>query len=551
MTTHLDPGNQTQRRIIWSIYYFALVATGCNAWTSWGQWSGFNWVAPLIVLLGSAGLTLTWLDYEWWHEHLNPIGLVTALFGVGVAGFGIIHGSRYFMTDSAAFNQRASSLLLKGLNPYTAHFDAAHLALSNAANFWTYTLNGGHIDQLSYPAGSFLIQAPLQWLGFTHLTSDYLDLLAWLATGVIIYFAVAPKYRWIAPVLLLTSVFTYIFTHGGTDALFVPFLAIAAWRSSIFLDNHAPRWQRWIGPLALGVACSIKQTPWFAAPLLLLVVVAQARDFDRSRWKIGAQYVALATLPFVLLNVPFVLWNAKAWWHGVLIPLTQPLLPDGQGLISLVQHGFFSSVTPNWLSLAGAGIWLLIACAIWASPVRWSRVWLFALPLVFFVAARSLTAYYIDFFPAAIVTALTIRPNNPPFKRATLTTHIARGFGAGLVILGLAVAFIPAKLSVHVAGYSVGAGGQQINNLKLTFTNSSSQDVTPHVLVLVSGSHPVGFWNTPNPVIPAHKTVTVTYTAPNPVWLFNKGTNWLVEATTTGPSTMISTRTQRWEWSPH
>ncbi len=551
MTTQLDTGGQTQRRIIWSVYYFTLVATGCNEWASWGQWVGFNWVAPLIVLLGLTGLTLTWLDNPWWHEHLNPIGLGTALFSVGVAGFGVIHGSNYFMTDSAAFNQRATSLFLKGINPYTAHFNPMHLDLSKAANFWTYTLNGGHIDQVSYPAGAFLLQAPVQWLGLTHLTSDYLDLVAWLATGLVIYFAVTPKYRWIAPVLLVTSVFTYIFTHGGTDALFVPFLTLAAWRTTIFVDAQATRWQRWIGPLALGMACSIKQTPWFAAPLLLLVVLAAARDIDRSRWRVGTSYVVLALIPFTTLNLPFIFWNAKAWWHGTLIPLTQPLIPDGQGLVSVVQHGLLTSITPNWLSVAGLGIFILLAVDVWSNPLRWSKAWLFALPLVLFVAARSLTAYYIDFLPAGIVAALSVRHVERSLTQSTLTLRVLRGFGAGLIAFGLILAFIPAHLSVQVNGYSVLSQGQQIENLKLTFTNSSSQAIEPHVLVMVAGAHPVGFWTTKDPIVPAHSTVSLTYTSPNPVWIFTRGTNWIVEATTTSPNAMITSATQVWQWSPH
>lgn len=549
MTPHLDSSGQTQRRLIWSIYYFALVATGCNEWGSWSQWVDFNWVAPFVVLIGLTGLTLTWLDSDWWHDHLNPVGLGTALFSVGLAGFGVIHGSNYFMTDSAAFNQRATSLILKGINPYTAHFNPAHLALSNANNFWTYTLTGGHIDQVSYPAGAFLLQAPFQWLGFTHLTSDYLDLAAWLATGLLIYFAAAPKYRWVAPMLLATSVFTYIFTHGGTDALFVPFLVIAAWRTTIFLDTQAPRWQRWIGPVSLGVACSIKQTPWFAAPLLLLVVLAEARDLDRSRWKIGAGYVALALAPFLALNLPFILWNAKAWWHGTLIPLTQPLIPDGQGLVSVVQHGLLNSVTPNWLSIAGVGILLLIAVAMWSHPLRWSKAWLFALPLVFFITARSLTAYYIDFLPAGIVAALTVRHVERPLTRSTLNLRILRGFGTGLLVLGLLCAFIPAGLSVRVTGYEVLSGGQQLGHLKLSITNSRAQPIEPHVLVLVAGAHPVGFWSTSHPIVPAYSTVTLIYRAPSPVWIFDNGTSWIVEATTTSPNTMVTTATQIWKWA--
>lgn len=551
MTSHLDSGGQTQRRIIWSVYYFALVAMGCNQWASWGQWVGFNIVAPLIVLIGLVGLTLTWLDLSWWEKNQNPFGLISALFSVGVGGYGVIHGSNYFMTDSAAFNQRATALILHGTNPYTVHLNPAKLALSNAANFWTYNLGGGHVDQVSYPAGAFLLQAPFQWLGFTHLTSDYLDLLAWLVTGVIIYLAVSPKHRWIAPLLLVTSVFTYIFTHGGTDALFVPFLVLATWRTWIFLDSQAPRWQRWLGPLALGVACSIKQTPWFAAPLLFIVVLTEARERDLSLVKSGAKYIALVALPFALLNGPFILWNAKAWWHGTMIPLTQPLIPDGQGLISVVQHGLLRSVTPSWLTLSGLGVLILLASALWSNPLRWSRAWLFALPVVFFVAARSLTAYYIDFIPAGVIAALTIRHDERTLSRVSTALRVVQGFGAASIVLGFTLAFWPSPLSVRIDNYAVTAGGQQLDNLKVTFTNSGSNVLHPHLLVMVSGSHPVGFWTSSKSSVPAHSSVTVTYRSPSPVWIFNKGTNWIVEVTTEQPNMMITSSTQRWMWGPH
>ena len=73
----------------------------------------------------------------------------------------------------------------------------------------------------------------------------------------------------------------------------------------------------------------------------------------------------------------------------------------------------------------------------------------------------------------------------------------------------------------------------------------------PHVLVMVAGAHPVGFWTTKDPIVPAHTTVSLTYTSPNPVWIFTRGTNWIVEATTTSPNAMITSATQVWQWSPH
>ena len=48
--------------------------------------------------------------------------------------------------------------------------------LDPAAAFWTYQVNGAHTLGISYPAGSFLLQAPFMALGMNHMVTDWVDL---------------------------------------------------------------------------------------------------------------------------------------------------------------------------------------------------------------------------------------------------------------------------------------------------------------------------------------------------------------------------------------
>src|ERR1035441_3482101 len=165
---------------------------------------------------------------------------------------------------------------------------------------------------------------------------------------------------------------------------------------------------RWLGPIALGVACSIKQTPWFCVPFLVLGVVLEARRIGRPPLRLASAYLGVVVLVFAAVNLPFIIWQPSAWVNGNLIPFRQPLVADGQGLVTLALHGITGGVYLSTLTIASALVYaaLLLAMVIWFPAMR--RIWLFVLPLVFFVAARSLTSYLVDFFPAAVVAAITV-----------------------------------------------------------------------------------------------------------------------------------------------
>ena len=538
-------------RSLWTFVWFAIVALGTNSFGSWASWTGFNLIGPLLTLLGVAGIVAAWTVPSRHQVAFEFTSLFAAIGTVLATNGPVIATSNYFNTDAAAFNQRATELLLHGINPYSAVLTPTHLLLNHANVFWTYTMNGGHVDRISDPAGSFLLQVPFQILRLHHLGTDWLDLLAWLVGGVILFVISPAQVKWVAPLLILATQLTYMAAHGDTDALFVPFMMLASLRWDSFVTKIGPKWTRWLGPVALGVACSIKQTPWFALPFFIVGIAIEANLHDAPVFRTTIRYVGLVALPFFVLNLPFFIWSPSEWLHGVLLPITQPLVPDGPGLVSTVTHGLLHSVHPMYLQLAAllALVSLLAAFIGWYRLLR--RAWMFAVPIVLFLPSRSLSSYLVDFILAAFVIALTTTPAS------------ARRVDGGQKFLKRAFVFVPAGLVVacSMLGLSDPALTIKVNNvgsshfnryidkMTLTMTNNTMVKVTPHVMLVVGGDHPTGFWSVAGGgtlSIPAGSTRTVVMSPPRYMRPPKYRESWLVEAFTTSPSSMSTSSAYEW-----
>ena len=543
-------------RSIWTFVWFAIVSVGTNAWWSWSSWSGFSIVAPLITFGGLVGMVLVWILPLPRMRAFELVSFVASLVAVALTTAPVLAATKFFNTDSAAFNQLATQLLVRGRNPYAATFRPSMLLLNHPADFWTYTLSGGHIDKVSYPAGSFVLQAPLQLLGIHHLGADWLDLLAWLVAAVILY-AVSPSYaKWLSPLLLLASLFTFTFAHGGTDALFVPFMMIAALRWDDFVVHLGPRWSKWLGPVALGVACSIKQTPWFTVPFFIIGIVIEADHHNVPIVKTTLRYLGLVAAPFIAINLPFIIWSPREWLRGTLLPLTQPLVPDGQGLVSLATHGFVRVVHTRDLQIAGGLLVLaiLIAFVVWYPLLK--RAWLFAVPLALFVPSRSLSSYLVDFIPAAFVAVLTTsRVVDPPSAHPRLKVQVAAvSVPVVASVLFAVLAFTSPAMTIKVDHYSSTFEGQYIGPLTLTLSNNSSSTIHPHVMVVVGSGHPTGFWTTrssSNFTIRPHATATATFIPPKFMWAPKHYENWLVEVMTSSPAALSTSPAYSWPYESH
>jgi uncharacterized membrane protein len=550
----LDPTTVAER-CAWTVVWIGTLIGGIDLWGAWSSWVWAGYLAPAFVAVGIAGMASSWLVR-------TPRSLVFQLLAFCSVAFVTlshqavgIHTRKYYSTDSGAFNQVAAKLAFHGHNPYTTSMAAASKLLQYPLDYWTYTVNGGHVSHVSYPAGSFLLEVPALALGFRHEIADWIDLYAWVLT-VVLLFALLPKnLRWFPGVVLIIPIFSGIFASGGTDAVFLPFLVVAVWQWDRFCGGRGMGAARWIGPVALGLACATKQTPWFLVPFLLVGVFVEAMNNGGRPFRRAGAYLAIVVGIFLAVNLPYILWAPRAWVRGTLLPFTHPLVIDGQGLATLALHGVVGGVSLSLLTLAGGLVYLtlLVAFVVWYPQMK--RIWLILLPLTFFVSTRSLSSYLIDFLPLAVLAVVSVAPGiRPAFVtgrgRFPLPFSLA-AVAAGVAAVGVAVAaFASAPLQLDVRSTTSSHTATKLDSVTVTVHNTTGQAVTPHFMVTIGSGHPDGFWFQSHHrpvVVQAGGTVTVTLFPPDWTFAPTHGTQWIVQAYTSTPHALSVSPLQFWK----
>lgn len=535
----------------WSLVWLAVLTAGVSVWSFWWSSPLVGALAPLMVLAGIAGTVATFAARSPRSPLLQRLAFCAVVVAVVFPQAVMIHTRVFATTDASAFDQAAARDLLHGRDPYTVSLSGAAHLLSVPARFWTYTADGGHVTHVSYPAGSFLVDVPSMALGMRHMVVDWTDLAAWVLCVALFFLLLPVSLRWLAGLLAMTPIFLGMFSAGGTDAVFLPLLLLAVWRWDRFADPTERGPARWIGPLALGLACAMKQEPWFCVPFLVTGVAMEARRAGRPPLATAARYAATVAGVFLAVNLPFVVWHPAAWARGTMLPLVGGLVADGQGLVSLATHGVSGGADLGMLAVAGALAYL----ALLGAWLRWypvcKRVWLLALPVTFFFSPRSLSSYLVDLFPLAVIAAVSVRgaATRPAASgsrgRIGMATAVVPAVG---VILACALAFASHPLRIGVDAAETTAGGRQLAAVTVTVRNLTGATVTPHFMVN-PGAGTSGFWqpSTGRPlVLGPGRIATVTLRAPVSVPAPQHGARWLVEAYTTGPDALTTSPLLVW-----
>jgi hypothetical protein len=544
-------------RSAWSLVWLGVIVTGLDLWSSWTSWAPDGVVAPAVVLAGVVGLAASWVVASPRSALLQWGAMSLAVVSPAVGQAVNIHTRQFYATDSAAFDHVAARFLSHGVDPYTASMASAARLLQTPSAFWTYTVAGGHVTRVSYPAGSFLLELPSVALGFTHEIVDWTDLVAWVVTGFLIFLLLPRSVRWVAALLMLTPFFANVFGSGGTDAAFLPFLVLAVWRWDRYGLGRSAGVASWLGPVALGLACSIKQTPWFCVPFLVVALFLEARGSGRRPLPLVGRYLAVVVGVFLVVNAPFIVWSPRPWARGVLLPFTGHLVADGQGLVTVVLHGIARGVSFELLTVAGVLVLiaLVTALVVWYPTMK--RIWMLVLPLTFFVATRSLSTYLLDLYPAALVAAVTVGPARRPAPAGAVERRGGLSLPVSLAAIvpalaGVAVAvaaFVSPPLQLSVRSVASSSGATTLDAVTVTVHNSTDRAITPHFMVAVGAGHPDGFWTTRDhrPVVVAGgATTTVTLVPGTYAAAPAHDTHWLVEAYTTSPQALSTTPLLYW-----
>jgi uncharacterized membrane protein len=529
----------------WMLASLTVVYWGLRLWTGSALYQPISALACVLLLAGLASCVASW-TLKGRAARIHRTCLI-GLWIVGFMGYGLLYITWQpgYGTDEIAFNQRAAELLLKGLNPYTASLANSLDAFMVPEQYHTWLLNGHEVARLSYPALSFLVYLPALALGTGFQTAFVVNVVAWITTVVLLYFMLPWRLRWAAP--LLGTLTNYVdFTVGGvTDMVFLPFLLIAVWRWDRYGDPTERSVARWIGPFALGMAMSVKQTPWFVLPLLLIGIALEARArAPGGWWRLPVRYGAIAAGTFGLINLPFIIWNPGAFMHGILVPLIEQTVPAGQGVISLALFQHMGGQLEAFKLAGIAAMALLIG--VWTVGYRQLKPVLLPLvAIVFFWSTRSFASYLIDLLPAALIAGTSVRTAPVTATLGSWQTTMRILVGAlGVALAGcVAVALAsPQPLKLYIVGIRSTGQLQSVREITAKVTNTTNQDVTP-VFSVISGAYLSRAWIPQGTAtVRAKRTALITLIAPNQQAMPSLEGGWVLIAFSRHPDAMSTSR---------
>lgn len=520
----------------WTLAAVVVVLAGLQVWSGSVR---VPWTLPLSLAIEATGLACVALT---WTLRRFPRAAQLALLGAALAGVAArsylaVIGNPGYGTDELAFDQYAATLVLHGIDPYLRSM-APSLTIFHVPDiFQTYTLTGRPVTALSYPAGSFLAYLPGLAFGWHTQEATAVDVLAWLVTSLLVWRLLPRPLKWSAIVLSVAAVYFDYAVGGVTDTLYLPFLAVALYRWDRF--SAVGGWRRWCAPVALGLACSIKQTPWFLVPLLVTGIALEARWAGRPWHREAATYVGLVAAPLALLDLPFAVMGPLRWLGDVLTPLTAPTVPGGQGIVGLTMLAHLGGQL-KWYSLAGALALLLT----WSAWLGWystlKRALVVLVPMVFFLPTRSFGSYLVEMLPLVVLAATTVSGAPVTGLRPLRWAAVPLAAGAaGAVALG---ALVPPPLSLRVEAMTSTGQLQSIDRLRLLVRNRTSAPLSPRYTIMASGQQS-SFWRVArgDSRIPAHSSAVVNLEAPDAQSMPSLQGAFIVDAFTSSPATLSTT----------
>jgi len=321
--------------------------------------------------------------------------------------------------DATALNQQASETLLKGENPYAksniisaaAEFNVPTSYLTplkqgafaevfpypteeqmnvvlSKAEISTNTLPVEFESKVSYPAGSFLFQAPFVALGLKDTRWFYL--LCAVVMVAVIFWKAPQRLRPLVVIAFITNLALWnLIGTGQTDTLYLLFILLG-W---IF------RKQLWLSALFMGLAATTKQIAWLFILFYLILILREVG------WKRAMQSLGVIAFAFIVTNLPFIFSAPQAWMQGVLAPVLDPMFPKGAGLVAFSIAGI---LPPNSLLFTLIEVAALILSLVWYyfNCRKYPQAGLLLAVLPLFFAWRSFSAYF--YFASLLVFGAVI-----------------------------------------------------------------------------------------------------------------------------------------------
>jgi hypothetical protein len=467
-----------------------------------------------------------------------------------------LYASSGYGTDEAGFEQGAAQLLIHGHNPYGANLLSTLSAFSVPSKYATYTMNGGIVSTLGYPAFPVLVAAVFVELTGGGQAVPIGTLMALMIATVLMFKALRPGWRALAVIVCVGFPILSSFALAGMNTIIMMAALVAvARRWTSIGERGALRGADRLSALAFGLALATNQLSWFIAPFLLsgIYLVRRGHLGRRVAAKVTARYLGLATATFVVINAPFFVWSPGAWLHGVLAPLTQHALPYGQGIVGLTLFLRVGGGALDAYSYAGACVYVALLILYAVHFRRLARCCFVFPPIALFMSGRSLAGYWMMLIAVIFVGVLTSEDNairgawqlgpNGYWRGPRLPRRLAIPalFLPATICLAVALG-TPQPLTMRVLSARSDTSLRGVRQLRVAVHNGTDEVLLPHFATNAAGQA-TAFWNVksgPTALAP-HASAAYVLAAPDAGSMEPNGTPFLVQAVTDSPRTISST----------
>lgn len=382
---------------------YALIVSAILLQTGWRLWTALppHWLPGLAIATTYAtavAVVVAAVAGVDWEEHGRAVA-------VWVGWVFIVDAILYLLVTQGGFGSDAQLFVAFGVrrfveagaNPFTLDMAAAQQIATDTVHYTPRT-DGSTVARMSYPAGMVWAFVPQTVLGlFDGLRSTIVAFTAGVA-ALLVY--ASPRRLALVPFILFALPRNlWLAGLGGLPDIvwLLPLLAALYW-----WDDRPV-----LSSVAIGVSMACKQFAWLIAPFLAIDVW---RDSDDAREFVdrAARHLVYAGVPFILLQLPFVLWDPGAWLSGVLTPAgaaSAELIHQGVGLsvLSTVGTLTLTKTAHSLLMLTVFGA-ALAAYYYWWPRSRWIA-WVIP-PVILWFSYRSLNSYFAFFIPVAYLALL-------------------------------------------------------------------------------------------------------------------------------------------------
>ncbi|HEY2703770.1 MAG TPA: hypothetical protein VGL20_08775 [Candidatus Dormibacteraeota bacterium] len=532
--------------ILWMAW--ALAWLGLQGKVAYAPW--LNGAALLIglVVIGVAARPHT---PEFWRRHDRVVFAAALMFvGLYLAASSTAH---MYETDEVTIGQVSATALINGHNPYGRDMTSEINSFNLPPTVATPTLDGRNVATATYPALSFLAYVPLGLLLGTRTSYALLtDGLFYLGFLVVLWRLAPTNVRPLITVIALSPFFAAFVDSGVTDVVYLPFILLALYRWDRYGVRTELSWARWMGPVALGLACAVKPTPWLMAPLLVTGIAIEAHRRGPGWWRSPLRYGLTAGAVFTAIDLPFILASPASWFRGAFLPIVEPLVPLGHGIVALSTSLGIGGGQLRWLTVAS----LVAIVASIAAFVGWHEHAKRMLPLLamvpLLVATRSLMSYFL-YVPILLIISVGTNRDGALWalgRAGAMTRRAARvvAVGAAVAVTGCVAGFVvaqaPMQLRLVAQLHGVAGDGRDTTTLVVTATNRTGRPIRPYFTLSTGQTTNVGFGAVSGPAeLPAHATATYRIQPVSRNALLGKGDVYVIEGFSASPAS-ISTSPQ-------